>query len=73
MKFVAEYDKGLAEESVRISYRSLVTYRVAIMFWALRSHHERRLPGIGQGRLSRELTDAMCIAADSLIYQKLAS
>lgn len=47
MKFVAEYDKGLAEESVRISYRSLVTYRVAIMFWALRSHHERRLPGIG--------------------------
>ena len=51
-------------DSVHISYRGLVKYRAAIMFWAFRSHQERdHLPPIPVVKFFNRLTEAMRAAA----------
>ncbi|KAK5083428.1 hypothetical protein LTS08_003621 [Lithohypha guttulata] len=59
--FVARRAEGRWQK--RITYTTLMQYREAIMFWAFRSHDERKLPDIPTGRFWRKLTQAMRLAA----------
>ena len=61
--FIALRAKGRAKESVRISYRTLVGYRTAMIFWARRSHSLRELPAIPPSTLFNKLTEAIRHAA----------
>ena len=61
--FIAIRAKGREKESVRISYRTLVAYRTAMIFWARRSHSLRELLAIPSLTLFNKLTEAIRHAA----------